>query len=154
MTASKPSWIVRIPTPIWLLVLIGAALLIDRPLQLPAILQQRPIGIALIVVGIVLSAWAQLAFRKETAEIFPWSEKHTALVTSGPFRFTRNPMYLSLVVIGVGAAFVAGTWLMWLVPVVLFALDQFVIIPFEEQSMERTFGDSFRAYRARVRRWI
>jgi protein-S-isoprenylcysteine O-methyltransferase Ste14 len=63
-------------------------------------------------------------------------------------------MYLSLVVIGVGAAFVAGTWLMWLVPVVLFALDHFVIIPFEEQSMERTFGDSFRAYRARVRRWI
>jgi protein-S-isoprenylcysteine O-methyltransferase Ste14 len=63
-------------------------------------------------------------------------------------------MYLSLLVIGVGAALIAGTWLMWLVPVVVFALDNFVIIPYEERSMEHTFGDAFRAYSARVRRWI
>jgi protein-S-isoprenylcysteine O-methyltransferase Ste14 len=154
MATEKPSWIVRIPTPVWLLGLIGAALLIDWPLQLPAIVQHRPLGVGLIVVGIVFAIWTQLVFRKHKAEIYPWSEKHTALVTSGPFRFTRNPMYLSLVVIGIGAALLAGTWLMWLVPVVVFALDNFVIIPFEERSMERTFGEAFRAYRARARRWI
>jgi protein-S-isoprenylcysteine O-methyltransferase Ste14 len=152
--AIKPSWIIRIPTPIWLIGLIGAALLIDWPLQFPAIVQHRPTGAVLIVLGIAFSFWARQTFRKHSAEIYPWSDAHSALVASGPFRFSRNPMYLGLIVIGVGAALVAGTWLMWLVPVVVFVLDHFVIIPFEEQSMEHTFGEAFRAYRARVRRWL
>jgi protein-S-isoprenylcysteine O-methyltransferase Ste14 len=152
--ATKPSWIVRIPTPLWLIGLIIVALLVDWPLQLPAVLQHRPAGIALIVLGIAFSGWARLTFSKHAAEIFPWSETHTALVASGPFRFSRNPMYLGILVIGVGAALVAGTWLMWLVPLVVFVLDNFVIIPFEERSMERTFGDAYSAYRARVRRWL
>lgn len=152
--ASKPSWIVRIPTPVWLLGLIVAALLVDRWIQLPAIIQHRPAGIALIVAGVALSAWARLAFRRDSAEIYPWSEAHSALVTSGPFRFSRNPMYLGLLVIGLGAALTAGTWLMWIVPVLLFVLDNFVIIPFEERSMERAFGDAYGAYQASVRRWI
>jgi protein-S-isoprenylcysteine O-methyltransferase Ste14 len=121
-----PSWIVRIPTPIWLITLVLAA----------------------------LASWARLTFRHQGAEIMPSSDAHSALVASGPFRFSRNPMYLGLVIVAIGAALVAGTWLMWLVPVVIFALDNFVIIPHEERSMERTFGDSFAAYRARVRRWI
>jgi protein-S-isoprenylcysteine O-methyltransferase Ste14 len=140
--------------PIWLVGLIGLALLIDWPFQFPAIVQQRPTGAALIVFGIALSGWARFTFRKHSAEIYPWSDAHSALVTGGPFRFSRNPMYLGLVVTGVGAALVAGTWLMWLVPVLVFLLDDFVIIPFEEYSMERTFGEAFRAYLARVRRWI
>ena len=77
-----------------------------------------------------------------------------ALVVSGPFRFTRNPIYLGLCVVGVGAALLAGTWLMWLVPVTIFLLDNFAIIPFEENSMERAYGDDYRAYKARVRRWL
>jgi len=152
--SSLPFWIVRIPTPIWLVLLVLAALAIDWPLQLPAILQHRPTGVALIVAGIALSGWARLTFRRQGAEIFPWSDAHSILVASGPFRFSRNPMYLGLVIVGLGAALVAGTWLMWLAPVVLFALDNFVIIPHEERSMQRTFGESYAAYRVRVRRWI
>jgi protein-S-isoprenylcysteine O-methyltransferase Ste14 len=151
---TKPSLIVRIPTPLWLIGMIIVALLVDLSLQLPAIVQHRPAGVVLIVVGLALSAWARLTFSKHRAEIFPWSEAHSTLVATGPFRFSRNPMYLGLLVIGVGAALVAGTWLMWLVPVLLFVLDNFVIIPYEERSMERTFGDAYRAYRSRVRRWI
>jgi protein-S-isoprenylcysteine O-methyltransferase Ste14 len=152
--AGKPSWIVRIPTPIWLIGLIVIALLVDWALQLPPILQHRPAGVVLIVLGLGISAWARLTFKKQNAEIFPWSETHSTLIASGPFRFSRNPMYLGLLVVGVGAALVAGTWLMWLVPLLIFVLDNFVIIPFEELSVEHTFGDAFRAYRARVRRWI
>jgi protein-S-isoprenylcysteine O-methyltransferase Ste14 len=149
-----PSWIVRIPSPIWLILLVLAALAIDWPLQFPAILQHRPTGIALIVAGVTFAGWARLTFRRYGAEILPSSDAHSALVASGPFRFSRNPMYLGLVVVAIGAALLAGTWLMWLVPVVLFALDQFVIIPHEERSMERTFGETYTAYRTRVRRWI
>jgi protein-S-isoprenylcysteine O-methyltransferase Ste14 len=151
---TQPSWIVRIPTPLWLIGLIIVALLVDLPLQLPAIVQHQPLGAALIVIGIAFSGWARLTFRRQRAEIVPWSEAHSTLVATGPFRFSRNPMYLGLLVVSVGAALVAGTWLMWLVPVLVFVLDNFVIVPFEERSMERTFGDAYRAYRARVRRWI
>ena len=107
-----------------------------------------------IVAGAALSGWARLTFKRVDAEIYPWSPTHSSFVTSGPFRISRNPMYLGILVIGVGAALVAGTWLMWLVPVLLFVLDNFVIIPFEERSMEQTFGDTFRAYRGRVRRCL
>jgi protein-S-isoprenylcysteine O-methyltransferase Ste14 len=154
VNADRPSWIVRIPTPLWTIGLIIVALLVDLPLQYPAIVQHRPTGIVLIVAGFALSAWGRLTFKRQNAEIYPWSAAHGTLVGSGPFRFTRNPMYLGFLVLGVGAALVAGTWLMWLVPVIVFVLDNFVIIPFEEQSMERTFGDAYRGYKARVRRWI
>jgi len=150
----KPSWIVRIPTPIWLIGLVIVALIVDVPLQLPALLQHRPTGIALIVIGVALGVWGRLTFSRNGAEIMPSSETHSTLVASGPFKFTRNPMYLGIVVIASGAALTAGTWLMWLVPVVVFALDQFVIIPFEERSMERAYGDAYRAYKTRVRRWL
>jgi protein-S-isoprenylcysteine O-methyltransferase Ste14 len=152
--AAKPSWVIRIPTPIWLIALIIMALGIDYALPEPTLLQYKPAGIVLIVLGVALSASGRITFMRKHAEVFPWSEAHSALVASGPFRFTRNPMYLGLFVIGVGAALVAGTWLMWLVPIAIFVLDNFVIIPFEERSMERAYGDDYRAYKARVRRWI
>lgn len=152
--SERASWIVRIPTPIWLFALVIAALAAGAWLRLPAIAQSRPLGIALIVAGFGLSAWGRLTFRRHGAEIFPWSEAHSTIVASGPFRYTRNPMYLGMLVIGAGAALTAGTWVMWLVPVVLFGLDHFVIIPFEERSMERAYGEAFREYKARVRRWF
>ncbi|CAI8776749.1 protein of unknown function [Methylocaldum szegediense] len=63
-------------------------------------------------------------------------------------------MYLGAIVMGIGAALIAGTWLMWLVPLALFLLQNFVIIPFEERSMRHTFGEEYEAYCARVRRWF
>ncbi len=152
--ATQPSWIVRIPTPIWLIGLIVVAVLADRAFELPAVLRYRPGGIVLVIAGVAFSAWAWFTFRRHRAEIHPWSEAHSSLVTTGPFRFTRNPMYLGGIIAGIGAALIAGTWAMWLVPVVVFLLDNFVIIPFEERSMERAFGEAYRAYRARVRRWL
>jgi protein-S-isoprenylcysteine O-methyltransferase Ste14 len=151
---TRPSWIVRIPTPIWTLALLVVAFTASLVSSARPLLQNKPAGIVLIVAGFALSAWGRLTFRSNQAEIFPWSESHSALVTNGPFRFTRNPMYAGFVVLSVGAALVVGTWLMWLVPIIVFALDHFVIIPFEERSMQRTYGDEFSAYSARVRRWI
>jgi protein-S-isoprenylcysteine O-methyltransferase Ste14 len=153
-TTAKPSWIVRIPTPIWLIALVIVAFVAAKLFTIPMLLQYKPAGFALIVLGFVVTASGRLTFSKQRAEIIPSSEVHSTLVAVGPFRFTRNPMYLGIVVIGFGAALLAGTWLMWLVPIVIFALDQFIIIPFEEASMERAYGDAYRAYRARVRRWI
>ena len=151
---AKPSLIIRIPTPIWLFLLIIVAYVAGRLFALPAVYVNRPVGIALIILGIATSASGRMTFVRQKAEVFPWSEKHSALVSSGPYRITRNPMYLGLLIIGFGAALLAGTWLMWLVPVTLFVLDNFVIIPFEEASMERACGDAYREYKRKVRRWI
>jgi protein-S-isoprenylcysteine O-methyltransferase Ste14 len=153
-TTGKAPWIVRIPTPVWLLGLIVAALLVDLAFELPAVAAHRPAGAVLIAAGVALSVWAALTFRRQRAEIVPSSETHRALVATGPFRFSRNPMYLGSLFVGVGAALLAGTWPMWLVPATLFLLQNFVIIPFEERSMGRTFGDAYRDYRSRVRRWL
>ncbi len=149
---SKPSWIVHIPTPLWLILLVLLALGTNVLLQTSAVVRHRPTGVILILVGLALSIWAVVTFRMHRAQINPLSDAHNTVVASGPFLVSRNPMYLGILVQGIGAALVAGTWLMWAVPVVLFALDHFVIIPYEERSMERTFGAAFGAYKQRVRR--
>ena len=152
-TAKSP-WIVQIPTPLWLIGLIVLALGVNVLLRTSAVVQNRPTGEILILVGVAFSLWAAVTFRMHRAQIRPTSDAHSTLVASGPFSISRNPMYLGSLVTGIGAALVAGTWLMWAVPVVLFVLDHFVIIPFEERSMERTFGATFGAYKNRVRRWL
>ncbi|HEY8518770.1 MAG TPA: isoprenylcysteine carboxylmethyltransferase family protein [Gammaproteobacteria bacterium] len=150
----KPSIIVRIPTPIWLIGLIIVATVLGEWLRLPAVLQHRPTGVVVLLIGICWGAWSVATFRRQGAEIMPSSTVHPKFVTSGPFRWSRNPMYLGSIGIAVGAALIGGTWLLWLVPVVLFLLQNFVIIPFEERSMRQTFGAEYDAYCARVRRWI
>lgn len=149
-----PSIIVRIPPPVWLVGMIAVALLIGERLELSPVVQHGPVGIVVLLAGFLWSAWAALTFRRLHAELKPSSTVHPVFVTSGPFRWSRNPMYLGDLAMAVGAALIAGTWLMWLVPVVLFLLLNFAIIPFEERSLAQTFGEEYDAYRARVRRWI
>ena len=78
----------------------------------------------------------------------------TALVTEGPFRFTRNPLYLGLTLMYAGIALlIPGTWpLLLLVPVLL--VMRWGVIAREERYLERKFGEPYRAYLGRVRRWL
>ena len=76
------------------------------------------------------------------------------LITSDPYQFTRNPMYLGLVILAVGIAIWVGTWPMFGAPIALFATANWVHIPFEEAKMRRQFGAAYDDYVARVRRWI
>ncbi|MFI5340539.1 MAG: methyltransferase family protein [Candidatus Methylomirabilales bacterium] len=78
----------------------------------------------------------------------------TALVITGPFRISRNPLYLSLLCLYVGIAiFVNGLWPL-LLAVPLVALLRSGVIGPEERYLERKFGDEYRQYRSRVRRWL
>ena len=78
----------------------------------------------------------------------------TRLVTDGPFRFTRNPMYLSLMILYIGGtlAFTLSWGVVWLVPV--FLALRYGVIAREEQYMKGKFGDEYDAYTRRVRRWL
>jgi protein-S-isoprenylcysteine O-methyltransferase Ste14 len=78
----------------------------------------------------------------------------TALVITGPYRFTRNPMYLGMAAMTVALGLFLNTWwpILLLVPV-LIAVRQFVIGP-EERYLQRRFGAEYAAYMKRVRRWV
>ena len=77
-----------------------------------------------------------------------------SLVVRGPFRFTRNPMYLGLVIFTLGMALGVGSLPMFAVPLLVFVTANWAHIPFEEAKMRRQFGTAFDHYMRQVRRWI
>jgi len=81
-------------------------------------------------------------------------EGERKLVARGPYRFTRNPMYLGLVILSAGIAVWVGTWPFLLAPIAVFATVNWVHIPFEEAKMSRQFGEEFDSYVRKVRRWV
>jgi protein-S-isoprenylcysteine O-methyltransferase Ste14 len=92
-------------------------------------------------------------FRRARTGVVPFSEA-TTLVTGGPYRFTRNPMYLGMAGILVGTAIWLGSVTPWLVlPAFMAIIVERFIAP-EEAMLERTFGEHYARYRAAVRRWL
>ena len=91
-----------------------------------------PARCLLVVAGVALSATGGVLFRREGTELNPASPTNRKLVTRGPFRFTRNPMYLGLVIATLGIAFWVGAWPMFLAPIAVFVTTNWVHIPFEE----------------------
>jgi protein-S-isoprenylcysteine O-methyltransferase Ste14 len=147
---------VRLPPPVWgfiYLVVFGclSALL---PWRTVIDLRSIPIGVVLVIAGLLLMFSALRLFRVEGTELNPTSETNKSLVVRGPYRFTRNPMYLGLVVLTLGIAILVGSLPMFAVPVFLFATSNWVHIPFEEAKMQRQFGQAFDTYTHNVRRWL
>jgi protein-S-isoprenylcysteine O-methyltransferase Ste14 len=95
-----------------------------------------------------------MLFRGEGTEINPTSTTNRKLVTTGPFRLTRHPRYLGLVLATLGIALWLGAWPMFLAPIAIFVTANSVHIPFEEEKMRRQFGTSFDGYASKIRRWI
>ena len=113
----------------------------------------RDLGWGLVALGAVLMGSAVVAFRRGGTTPNPFKPT-TALVTQGPYRFTRNPMYVGWVFIYLGAdLFARALWPLVLLPAVIFLMGRRVIA-LEEAYLERRFKDEYRAYRARVRRWL
>jgi protein-S-isoprenylcysteine O-methyltransferase Ste14 len=150
--------VMRIPVP-WVFILVylaGVAIqrvlpIAIRPSQLASII--RAAGFVSVVVGIGFAFSALGIFKKTKTTTVP-HETPSTLVTSGPYRFTRNPMYVGLTLIYLG---VAGTRLeIWpaIVLPLLLAYVNFVVIPVEEQSLRGVFGDAYQEYGARVGRWL
>jgi protein-S-isoprenylcysteine O-methyltransferase Ste14 len=146
-----------VPPPIFAAVylLMGAGLsyLLGWP-EIPAENIAFFIGGACVLVGLLLAPSAALLFMKEKTDLNPAARENRTLVTSGPFRFTRNPMYLGVSIATLGAALMVGSWPMLLAPLATFATANWVHIPAEEANMRRQFGDGFDAYARRVRRWL
>ena len=114
----------------------------------------RPVAAAaLILAWLVLFLSAITRFRRAGTSIIP-NKPVSAFVVSGPYRFTRNPMYVALVTLYLGAALLVNSW--WavvLLPVVLLVIDRTVIAR-EERSLRQRFPVEYPAYCSRVRRWL
>lgn len=127
---------------------VGAALHWFIPKQVTTNLQPLWIaGLTLIGVGILLGAWAVWAAGNMDIE------RPSELVTTGPFAYSRNPMYVAWTALYVGIAFTVNTvWLFILLPIVL--LVTHITVRREERSLESEFGDHYRDYKNDVRRYL
>lgn len=145
---------VRFPPPLIYVASFGLALAAGRVGPVPV--ARAPLFAAAVVcasLGFVLVSWSFMSFRIAKTTPFPHRASN-ALVTTGPFRRSRNPMYLSLALLQLGAAIAVNSlWAILSVPVSIIAVDRFVV-PLEERYLERKFGDAYRSYRGRVRRWL
>jgi protein-S-isoprenylcysteine O-methyltransferase Ste14 len=153
--AARPS---AFPWPPVLLVgiLAGAwALGWAYPLAWPGIddAPARAVGIGIGIAGLLLFAWAAMTLRRHRTTILP-DKGADHLVTDGPFRFRRNPIYIAHVMILLSIAeLTKNIWFVLLALVYAVLVTWLAIIP-EERHLEARFGDDFRAYKATTRRWI
>jgi len=159
MIAAAPvpaRWYHRIPPPVWMLLLFLDAYCVQNSFSWAAPVYARSIllTVVLAIAGMALGLWGERTFHKAGTEVMPASRTNKKLVTSGPFRFTRNPMYVGVVLIALGIAFYEGTLPFLAVPVLVFLLIHFAFIPYEEAKMKAQHGDAYTDYLTRVRRWI
>jgi protein-S-isoprenylcysteine O-methyltransferase Ste14 len=110
-------------------------------------------GGVLVLAGAALLATFSTAFTRKGTATNPWKPT-TAIVTTGPYRLTRNPGYLGMALVYIGIALLAGAlWVLVPLPFVLVVIDRMVIAR-EERYLERKFGREYLDYKAGVRRWI
>lgn len=143
------------PPPLIYLGALGAGVWLSRVRPLSAFPPAwgRPLAVAALLAAAAIGASGIRAFRRARTPFVPYLES-TAIVTEGPFRFSRNPLYLSATLAYLGVAlWWSNLWLLLLLPPLVAAMQGLVIGP-EERYLEARFGEPYRAYRARVRRWL
>ncbi len=149
---------VVIPPPLLYAVPFVLGLLLQRAAPIPlAVAEWRPVlrtvGGLVAAAGLLLDVWAVVTFHRASTSPLPFRPT-TAIVATGPYRFTRNPMYLGTCFLYIAFAFAFGViCALALLPAVVVIVDRLVIAR-EEPYLERKFGPAYRDYRARVRRWL
>jgi protein-S-isoprenylcysteine O-methyltransferase Ste14 len=111
------------------------------------------LGAVVFVLALALAIWAMDTMTRAGTNI-PTNRPTTAIVEGGPYRLTRNPIYMGMFggLIGLGIAFDSPWLLLMLVPFAL--VIRYGVVAREEAYLERKFGDAYRSYRRRVRRWL
>lgn len=111
------------------------------------------LGLLPLVPGLGIALWGVRLFAKVGTNIVPFTES-TALVTDGAFAYSRNPMYLGMVLVLLGVALLLDRASPWLVLVAFILVIRLKFIQFEEPLMEQTFGEDYVTYKSNVRRWL
>ena len=152
---TRPSLVFMLPPPLYFGLAFGAGMLLQHvfPLGLPDFFAMWSLGMLVLAAGIICGPGLATFFLVRGTTLNPFASP-SLLFDRGIYRLSRNPMYLSVILIYLGGCLLAGS--LW--PVLLLAIPigilQHVVIPYEEASMRRTFGVSYDVYCARVRRWL
>ena len=157
MQIDEDSAKVKFPPPFIFLGGLVAGILIGWLLDFPSFDMDETTKIvaagALLVVGFGIGLAAMSVFRRRGPNVEPWRAS-TMIVAEGVFRWTRNPMYLGMTLVYCGLAILFESFAAFLLlPFVLIIIRTYVIAR-EERYLETKFGDEYRRYRQRVRRWI
>ena len=111
------------------------------------------VGFIMILFGAIMNLWTDRLFKENNTTVKPYLEP-TSLITSGPFSLSRHPMYLGMASVLLGVAVNHGTIITFVFPLLFVFLMEILFIPFEEETLIRTYGVDYRDYQSKVRRWI
>ena len=128
---------------------------VSRTLPTFALAPLRVVAVAMGIAGVMVTGSALLSFRRARTTVNPMQPSSaSSLVTSGIYRYTRNPMYLGMLFVLVGwALYLANVLAFLFLPAFIVYMNRFQIEP-EERAMTALFGQEFLEYASRVRRWI
>jgi protein-S-isoprenylcysteine O-methyltransferase Ste14 len=146
---------IRVPPPLIYLLPLILGLVLDRRTHVPFLPSGvgRIIGWPLVGGGVLLGGWFRKTMQDADAPVRT-DRPVPRLTTEGPFRYSRNPAYLGLAMIYAGIAVLRNAlWAILLLPLVLIVIQR-EVIGREERYLERTFGEEYLDYKARVRRWV
>jgi protein-S-isoprenylcysteine O-methyltransferase Ste14 len=149
---AKPT---RVLPPVYFLVALASTIALHHALPVARVVPSPYVhaGWLLVVAGVVLVLWCAFLFRRAGTAIKPFRES-SALITNGPYRWTRNPIYAGMVIALAGVCVVLGTLAPFVVVPAFVCVIRQRFIRVEEGMLEQTFGAVYLDYRRRVRRWI
>jgi protein-S-isoprenylcysteine O-methyltransferase Ste14 len=153
--STNPAPRVRVVPPVYLLAAVVAMGTLHAFLPGGTLLP-RPwnwLGLLPIGGGLLLGGLTARLFWKHKTTIKP-GETPSRMISEGPFRVSRNPIYVGMVLVLSGIALLLGSLTPWLVAPVFIALIARNVIPVEEAMLQETFGEEYQQYRTKVRRWI
>ncbi len=149
----KPGVIATPPLIYLAFLLTGLALDYIWPVAVLPDRVQHTVGFAVIALGGVIVAFTLAQFSKARTNFSPFKPT-TALIIGGPFRFSRNPAYLSLSLLHTGIGVTANNLWMLVLLVPTLMVMHYGVISREEQYLQSKFGEEYLRYKASVRRWL
>jgi len=158
VSAERIHPVLRVPPPLLFVLtfLAGTGIQHLAPLaagSLALLRAEHLAGAALLAAGVLLALTCLGMFLSARTTVIP-HRTASRLLTHGPYRFTRNPMYLSLVLVYLGVAALTGlVWPLVLLPLPVLLVDR-LVIPYEEARLRQAFGNACEEYFSRVRRWL
>ncbi len=111
------------------------------------------IGPFLIIIGLVFTIWPEQTLKKNQTTVKTFNNPNE-LVTTGPFKISRNPIYLGMLLMLLGTSITLSSASTFLFPIIFFMIAKKFYISYEEQNLERIFGENYLEYKNQVRRWV
>jgi protein-S-isoprenylcysteine O-methyltransferase Ste14 len=145
----------RLSPDAWLMILIALSLTLHFYCPVAEVIRfpVTMVGVFVSVAGLVVSTVANLSLLKHRTSTKPF-EKPSELIETGIFKYSRNPVYVGMLLVLTGIDVYLGSLTALAVPLVFFLILNITIIPFEEQKLQEVFGERYTAYKKSVRRWI